>query len=299
MATITTSSTLFPEELVPEIFNKVRGHSALAKLCAASPISFAGTEQFVFTMDGEAEIVGEGDDKNPGDAVFSPVSIKPIKFVYQHRLTDEFVNMSEEEQLPYLETFMEGYAVKMARAHDIAAFHGINPRTKAAVAALSDKNFDALLASKKVTYDASHPDDKLDAAVQEIVEDGGIVTGIAMSPVFSAAMGAMKDETGSNRSLYPEFRFGQNPAAFAGMGVDVNSTVNFNTPGDYAIVGDFQNAFRWGYAKNIPIEVIPYGDPDGLGDLKRKNQIVLRAEAYIGWGILDADSFRLIGAANG
>lgn len=299
MATISTSSTLFPEELVPEIFNKVKGHSSLAKLAAASPIRFAGTEQFVFTMDGEAEIVGEGEDKNPGEAAFTPVSITPIKFVYQHRLTEEFVNMSEEEQLPYIEAFEEGFATKIARATDIAAFHGINPRTRSAVASLATKNFDALLASTKITYDAAHPDDNLDAAVQAIVGNDGIVTGIAMSPVFSAAMGALKDETGSNRSLYPEFRFGQNPGSFAGMGVDVNSTVNFNTAADYAIVGDFQNAFRWGYAKNIPIEIIPYGNPDGLGDLKRKNQIVLRAEAYIGWGILDAASFRLIAAANG
>ena len=61
-----------------------------------------------------------------------------------------------------------------------------------------------------------------------------------------------------------------------------------------AIVGDFQNAFRWGYAENIPLEIIQYGNPDGLGDLKQTNQIVLRAEAYIGWGILDAASFAII-----
>ena len=59
-------------------------------------------------------------------------------------------------------------------------------------------------------------------------------------------------------------------------------------------MGDFQNAFRWGYAENIPLEIIQYGNPDGLGDLKQTNQIVLRAEAYIGWGILDPASFAII-----
>ena len=64
------------------------------------------------------------------------------------------------------------------------------------------------------------------------------------------------------------------------------------------IIGDFQNAFKWGYSENIPMEIIEYGDPDGQGDLKRKNQVVLRAEAYIGFGILDAKSFcRIIGNA--
>lgn len=300
MATITTSTNLFPEELVPEIFSKVKGHSALARLSGQTPIRFVGTQQFVFSMDGEAAIVGEGEQKPAGEATFTTVTITPIKFVYQHRLTDEFIHMAEEQQVPYLQAFGEGFATKIARALDIAAFHGIDPATKAPVASLATKNFDALLDQDYViTYNAGTPDDNIDTAVQQIIAGNGNVTGIAMAPAFGAAMGSMKDETGSNRSLYPEFRFGQNPNAFAGMGVDVNPTVNFNTAADMAVVGDFSRAFRWGYAANIPMEVIEYGDPDGQGDLKRKNQICLRAEAYLGWGILDAASFRLIKSANG
>lgn len=67
--------------------------------------------------------------------------------------------------------------------------------------------------------------------------------------------------------------------------------MTFGTSKDMAIVGDFAKAFRWGYAANVPMEIIQYGDPDGLGDLKQQNQIVLRAESYVGWGILDAKSF--------
>lgn len=44
MATITSSSTLFTSELVKETFNKVKGHSSLAKLCAMSAIPFAGND---------------------------------------------------------------------------------------------------------------------------------------------------------------------------------------------------------------------------------------------------------------
>lgn len=56
---------------------------------------------------------------------------------------------------------------------------------------------------------------------------------------------------------------------------------------DRCLVGDFVNCFKWGYAKEIPIEVIRYGNPDNdtqLGDLKGHNQVYLRGEAYIGWG---------------
>jgi len=60
----------------------------------------------------------------------------------------------------------------------------------------------------------------------------------------------------------------------------------------HVYAGDFQNAFKWGYAANVPLEVIQYGDPDGRSrDLKRYNEVCLRAEAYIGWGILAADHF--------
>ena len=63
----------------------------------------------------------------------------------------------------------------------------------------------------------------------------------------------------------------------------------------YAYVGDFENAFKWGYAEQVPLEIIRYGDPDGQGDLKRYNQVLLRAEAFIGWGILDPTAFSRIG----
>lgn len=42
-----------------------------------------------------------------------------------------------------------------------------------------------------------------------------------------------------------------------------------------------------------------YGNPDNdtqLGDLKGHNQVYLRGEAYIGWGILDPSAFAHIKA---
>lgn len=287
MANISTSTGLFPEKLVSDVFNKVNGHSSLAKLSAQKPVRFAGTEQFVFSMNGEASIVGEGANKPAGDAAFTPVTITPVKFVYQHRLTDEFVNMSDEAQVPYLEELTDGFSKKLARALDIAAFHGVNPADQQAVASLSTKNLDAL--AGKIVYTPASCDDDIDSAIQAIVAAGGKATGIAMSHTFASNLSKIKV---NGVVQYPEFRFGQNPNAFAGFNSDVNSTVDFANADDVAFIGDFADAFRWGYAKDVSMEVIEYGDPDGLGDLKRMNQIVVRAEAYIGWGILDAASFK-------
>lgn len=292
MSTKTTSATLFPPELVKTMFSKVKGHSSLAKLSGSVPVPFAGTDMFIFTMDGEASIVGEGTNKPAGKAKISKVSMKPIKFVYQHRVTDEFIHLAEEKQLPYLESFSDGFAKKIARALDISAFHGVNPADNAVSSIIGNNCFDKAVTST-IAYLELIPDDNIDSAVAPIQEADGVVSGIAMSPAFGSALGRMKTKD-SNLPIYPEFRFGANPATFGGLASDINNTVSFGQSLDKAIVGDFANMFKWGYAEQIPLEIIEYGDPDGQGDLKRTNEIVLRSEAYIGWGILDKDSFTII-----
>lgn len=294
----TTTGTLFNSEQTSELFNKVQGHSALAALSGQRPIPFSGTDVFTFSMDGEASIVGEGANKPAGSAAFDKVTIKPIKLVYQHRVTDEFVHMADEKQIPYLDAFLDGFAKKMARALDICAMHGKNPADKAASTIVGTNNLDSKVTTA-IAGTANAATDLQDA-IDKVMEAGGTVTGIAMSPKIASAMGKLKQTSSSNVVLYPEFAFGARPTSFAGMGVNVNNTVSFdastaeNAVNPEVYVGDFQNAFRWGYADGIQFETIEYGDPDGQGDLKRTNEIVLRAECYIGWGILNPTSFAKI-----
>lgn len=296
MANITTSLAQMPEELINEIFSKVQGHSSLAKLSTQIPVPFAGTEEMTFSLDNEVSIVGEGENKPPHGATWGSVVIRPIKMIYQHRLTDEFVYMAEEQQLPYLAAFTDGFAKKIARGIDIAAMHGLNPYDRADASFKATNSFDGLVTGNVVTYAAATADVNIEDAVAAVQADDGVVTGIAMAPAFGTALSKI---TVNGVVQYPEFRFGQNPDAFYGIASDVNSTVSVQGTAtgavlDKAIVGNFRDAFKWGYAKEIPLEIIQYGDPDGLGDLKRKNQIVLRTEAFVGWGILDANSFAMI-----
>ena len=62
-------------------------------------------------------------------------------------------------------------------------------------------------------------------------------------------------------------------------------------PNYKAIVGDFSQ-IRWGVQREVPVELIRFGDPDGLGDLKRKNQIALRLEMQFGFAIMDTERLR-------
>lgn len=292
-----TAGTNFPTTLVSEMFNAVQGHSALAKIANETPIPFNGVTEMVFNAEGEAQLVGEGNAKNAGNAAVTPKVIKPVKFVYQMRVSDEFLNASDEGRLQYLTAFADGFAKKIARGFDIAAIHGLEPSTLADASFKATNSFDGVInANNKITYAAATVDENIDAAIAKI---DGQATGIAMSPTAGAALAAIKV---NGVPQYPEYRFGQNPDAFYGMGSDVNSTVAVAAASaavDHVLVGDF-GAFKWGYAKNIPLDVIRYGDPDGAGrDLKRYNEVCLRAEAYIGWGILDADKFALVQAEQG
>ena len=284
-----------PEELVTDIYNKAKGHSSLAKLSASQPLPFNGEKQFVFNLPGEASIVAEGAAKpSNGDATMTGVVIRPIKFIYQTRVSDEFMKANDEARLPYLEAFGVGFAAKIGRALDIAAMHGLNPKDSTEIQDLATKCFDGVI-TNVINYDATAPDDNLDAAIAAIVALNQVATGMAISPVFGSQMAKVKV---NGVVQYPEFRFGGAPESLAGCKLDMNNTVSvIKTAGkaDHAIVGDFENAFRWGYAKNVPMEVIEYGDPDGAGrDLKAYNEVCLRAEAYIGWGILDKDAFAVV-----
>ena len=103
--------------------------------------------------------------------------------------------------------------------------------------------------------------------------------------------------TQSGERVYPDFAFGATPATLGGATLDVNATVSANSNLDRVILGDF-DAFKWGYALDMPLEVIEYGNPDGgTYDLKQANEVLIRSEAFIGWGILDADVFARVKAA--
>ena len=289
--------TNFPQKLVKGMMNQVIGHSSLAKLSAQKPLAFTGEKMFTFTLDKEADIVAENGAKTPGGGSVGSITVVPIKFEYSMRTSDEFMKASEEYQMGILEQFATGASKKFARGLDLAAFHGVNPRTNAASTVVGNNYFDKAV-TNKIEYVSTTPDENLDSAIALITAEDREFNGIAMSPAMGAAMSKVKV---NGVIQYPEFRFGGKPASFAGMGFDLNNTVskkaNAAKETMHAYVGDFANMFRWGYADEMPIEIIEYGNPDNdttAGDLKGHNQIMLRLEAFIGWGILDPKAFARI-----
>lgn len=288
-----SKGNLFDPKLVSELIDKVKGESVLVKLSKQQAIPFNGQKEFTFTMDSEIDIVAENGKKSHGGVTLEPLTIIPLKVEYGARVSDEFLYASDEERISILKPFVDGYAKKLAKGIDLMAFHGVNPRTGAASAIIGANNFDSAV-TQTVDFTVSDPDANIEAAVALVQGEENAVSALAMSTEFSSALAGMRTGDTTNVRMFPELAWGANPGSINGLTAEISNNVSANSK-DVAIIGDFANFFKWGYAKQVPFEVIKYGDPDNSGqDLKGYNQVYLRSETYLGWGILDGSAFARI-----
>jgi len=276
-----TMGTNFPAELSNEIFSKVRGKSSLAKLSNQIPVSFTGTDVFTFNFDNEISVVAESGKKVAGGATVAPVSIKPVKVEYGARVTDEFMYASEERQLEILAEFQEAFSRKLAKGLDIMGLHGYNPYSGTASAVIGTNHLDA---KATAVTSATSIEAGMETAAATVTNYD--LNGVILSKAAGAELGQLKE---NGVSVYPQLKWGGQVDEINGLRADVNVTADASAP--VAYTGDF-DAFKWGYAKDIFFKVIEYGDPDNTGvDLAGSNQVYLRGEAYIGWGIMDGAAF--------
>lgn len=291
MATLSKGS-LFPETLVTDLIDKTKGKSTLAALSAERPIKFNGEQQFVFSMDNEIDIVAENGAKSHGGISLNPVHVVPIKVEYGARISDEFMYAAEEEKIDILKNFNEGFAKKLAKGIDLMAIHGINPRTGLASEVIGRNCFNSAV-EQRIKYTASNPDQNIEDAIAVVTGAEMDVTGLALSETARADLSKMKDQMG--RKIYPDLAWGRTMGNMNGLPTACGTTVSHGGSKIRAITGDFESCFKWGYSKRIPMEIIQYGDPDNSGkDLKGHNQIYIRCEAYVGWGILLPTAFAVI-----
>lgn len=280
------SKSIYDPKLVNDLISKVKGKSSLAALSQQIPLAFTGNKEFTFSLDSDIDVVAENGAKSHGGITMEPITIVPVKVEYGARISDEFMYASEEEQIDILTAFNDGFAKKLAAGFDKMAMHGINPRTGSPSSVIGTNHFDAKVTQ---TVAKNQADTDIEAAIALVEGSDGDCTGIAISPAVRTAMAALTKSTGEK--MYPEFAFGGQPSNLGTNALSINKTVSVGNV-DGAIVGDFANMFKWGYGKEVFFDYIEYGDPDNTGvDLKGHNQVYLRAEAYIGWAIFDANSF--------
>lgn len=293
MAALITSDFEIPAEISAGIFEKAQKGSTLAQLSGARPQKFGKQQVFVLTAPPKAELVGEAAQKSPTPASYSSKTVNPFKLQVTMRFSQEVQWADEDTQIGVLQDLASNAGIALGRALDLVGIHKINPLT----GTVSELVKEGLIDTKQlITLVGTKYDEAVEAAAGTVISAGYTPTGIAMDPALSFGLSTMRDTTG--RKIYPELGFGQNITNFAGMNAAVSDTVSAKNEISVAskllgITGQF-DAFRWGVQRSIGAHLIKYGDPDGLGDLQRSNQVAIRAEIVYGIGIMDSNAFAKI-----
>lgn len=293
MAAIATPSIAVPTEVANKIFAKTAQTSTLARLSNREPQKFGQSNVMVLSGDVRAELVGEGAQKSPTNPTFVTKTVTPRKLQTTVRVSNEVKWADEDYQLDVWNTVVERCSIALGRALDLVGYHKFNPLTGTVSQSVTDGIADttnvATLASGKYA-------EAVEAAAGLVIADGYVPSGVALDPTLSFGLATQRNEIGGK--VNPDMGLGIDVSSYAGMGAAVSTTVSASAEAATAtniigFVGQF-DAFRWGVQREIGAEVIEYGDPDGLGDLKRQNQIALRMEIVYGIGILDLNAFAKI-----
>ena len=260
-------------------------------------IMVGSTDFFTFTGTPKAELVGEGANKSSADGTPSKKTSKTYKVQLTYRFSDEVRYADEEYRLGLMEALAGNIAKGVSRAVDLVAIHGINPSTGEVAESVADYITKAGN-GHVINSTSATPEVDLDAAAAALQGSGYAATGIALDPVYAGVLARTKKTNGDR--VFPELGLGFNVERIAGIDAAVSNTVSGSAefPGAIStgvggIMADW-NAIKWGIARNVPLHLIEYGDPDGAGDLQRTNEIAIRAEVVFGFAILDDKAFSII-----
>ena len=274
---------LLPREIADGLVKNTQSLSTIAALSAREPMRFGKSDVIVFNDLPRAEFVEEGADKASTKGGFSSVTVQPHKAQVTMRFNQEVMWADEDYQLGVLNELSVAGQEALSRALDLGVYHRINPLTGSAT---TWENYLGAT-TKRVEIKDADADDDFRSAVGLLVTGATPVnvTGAAFDPKFSWALASLKNKDGMQR--YPQLGLGTGVDAFMGIKTAVGNTVSGVPEATdtkvRAIVGDFTNGIRWGVQRELPVELIQHGDPDGQGDLKRKNQVALRLEIVYGW----------------
>lgn len=274
----------------------------LPALTPSKPTLFGPVKGATFTGVPRAQIVGEGERKVGQDPfALVPFSAEPVKAVINVRLSDEFKWADEDHQLGILDDLVApAIGAGMGRFVDLFAFHGINPMT----GAVSAKATKYLSQTTKSVEAAGAPTNELNAAVGLVVASGrGMPNGVAFDGAYGYSLATEVWPTGTanaGQERYPGMGYA-GEGVWRGMRYGTSSTVSgvpeIADTKIRAFVGDWTQV-RWGYQRDIPLEMIEYGNPDNVinpdgtaRDLKGHNEIVLRSEVVIYMAIGDLAKF--------
>lgn len=289
--TSSDASVLMPRQIASEMVRDVQRGSTIAALSNSEPMKFGDVDIITFTETPKAEFVAEGAQKSSTSGTFGAVTAVPRKAQVTMRFSAEVEWADQDHQLGVLTELATAGAQALARALDLGVYHRINPLSGQVINSWTNY----LTATTLRVNASSNPDVDIETAAGLLITNRKPVTGIAFDTSYAWTLANARYDDG--RKKYPELGLGVEITNFGGVAASVSDTVSGQPEADdtkiRAIVGDFRDGIRWGIQRDLPVEIIRYGDPDGQGDLKRNNQIALRLEMVYGWYVFP-DRFAII-----
>lgn len=296
MAVLASGDITLPKNIADGMFAKTLTGSAVAALSGSEPMQFGDVDIMTFETQPRAEYVGEGSNKASTEVGFGVKTAKPHKVQVTMRFNQEVQWADEDYQLGVLQTLSDAGGTALARALDLGVLHRANPLDGSTVTSIPVGDVIGLTTNSEEA--GANPDIDFENAAGLVISDGFVPNGVALDPAFAWTLATARYDDG--RKKYPDLGLAVSPSIFEGISASTSSTVSgqpeLDDTGVKAVIGDW-SLLRWGVQRRVPVELIEFGDPDGQGDLKRKNQIALRIEVVYGWAVMDLDGFALIEAA--
>jgi phage terminase large subunit-like protein len=296
------SKILMPREIADGMIKDAQTTSTLAQLSGQEAQKFGEVEYMIFNDFPKAEFVEEGAAKSSTTGGFTSVKAKPRKAQVTMRFNEEVQWADEDYQLNVLSELGGAGSTALSRALDLGAYHRINPLSGEVISGWD--NYVGGTTEKVVLEDDVDADQVIRSAAGKLIkrERPVSVNGFAIDPRLTWDLAELQtknaDGSPSGNQRYPQLGLGTGINSFLGINTVQGDTVSGQPEaktdtGVRGILGDFQNGIRWGIQRNLPLELIRYGDPDGQGDLKRNNQIALRLEIVYGWYVFQ-EKFALV-----
>lgn len=280
---LTTAKITLPTDVAVGIVNKASDTSTIAALSPSTPMLFRNQDYMVFNPASEAEVVEEGANKSAYEQTLTTVTAKRVKLQTTTRVTSELEWADEDNRTQIIKFIIADQAAAFARALDYVVYHAVNPKTGATLT-----GYTALSGTATQVTATGDAVKDMDAIVDAVAADYD-VNGIALSKTFAASLRKVRVPSTGMR-LYPEIPLNLQPGTVEGVKAATSGTVSgvkaTTATKVLAFAGDF-SVIKWGLVRDMTSEVIPYGDPDGAGDLQRSNQIAYRTEGVYGFAVLD------------
>lgn len=290
---LTTAKITLPTDVAVGIVNKASDTSTIAALSPSTPMLFRDQDYMVFNPTAEAEVVEEGAQKGAYEVSTSPVTAKRVKLQTTTRVTSELEWADEDNRTQIIESIVADQAAAFARALDYVLYHAVNPKDGTAL-----RGYTALSGTATQVTSTGDAVKDMDALVDAIAATYDI-NGIALSKAFAASLRKVRVPSTGMR-LYPEIPMNLQPGTVEGVKAATSGTVSGalakTETNVLAFAGDF-SVIKWGLVRDMTAQVIPYGDPDGAGDLQRTNQIAYRTEGVYGFAVLDSKAIACLKAA--